>query len=314
MVRYSLQAGESALAAYAYEEAVEHLQRALAAKEDQPMGAETAALLFGLGRARTATVPVYQMHYAVASLSRALDYYVESGDVASALAIVEYPQEIAKTVSGMDELGRLIARALELVPADSREAGSGLARQVKVLGALRNDYEGAQEAMGRALAIARRDNNGALEARILSSAIDGALLHLHYQDALEMSMSAIELGQSLDDPYAEGHGHLWVATILTGWGEPDGARRHAEALLSLAEKVRDRYWLAFAFFLSQLPAQAVGDWKVARDLSDRGLSANFNFYYLLGCRALLEYQVGDFGCPGGRYWGRNQVTSGVTTL
>ena len=303
LVRYSLLAGERALAAYANEEAVEHFERALAAKEDQPpsmssgqaMDAETAALLFGLGRAQTATIPVYEMHHAVASLSRAFDYYVESGDVARAVAIVEYPQEIAETISGMDELGRLIARALELVPADSREAGGVLARQAKVLGALRNDYEGAQEAMGRALAIARRDKDGVLEARILSSAIQVATFHLHYQDALEMCMRAIELGQSLDDLNAEVNGHVYAPFILIAWGEPDRASRHAEACLSVAEKLRDRYWLAFAFVANQLPAQAVGDWKVARDLSDRGLSANSNFYYLLACRASLEYQVGDFG-------------------
>ena len=169
LVRYSLLAGERALSAYAneeavehFEEAVEHFERALAAKEDQAMDAETAALLFGLGRARAATVPFDEMHHAVAPLSRAFDYYVESRDVARAVAIVEYPKDLHPLLSGMDELGRLVDRALELVPADSREEGVILARQVRVLGVLRNDYEGAQEAMGRALAIARpRQGRGA---------------------------------------------------------------------------------------------------------------------------------------------------------
>ena len=203
-MRYSLLAGERALSAYANEEAVEHFERALAAKEGQPpstgsgqaMDAETAALLFGLGRARAATVPWDEMHHAVAPLSRAFGYYVESGDVARAVAITEYPKDIAQFLSGMDELGRLVDRALELVPAGSREAGGLLARQVRVLGVLRNDYEGVQEAMGRALAIARRDNDAALEARILFNAIDVAAFHLHYQEALEMCMRAIELGNS----------------------------------------------------------------------------------------------------------------------
>ena len=302
LVRYSLLAGERALAAYANEEAVEHFERALAAKKDQPpstgsgqaMDAETAALLFGLGRALAATVPWDEMHHAVASLSRAFDYYVESGDVARAVAITEYPKFVAPLLSGMDELGRLVDRALDLVPAGSREAGVILARQVRVLGVLRNDYEGAQEALGRAMAIARRDNDGALEARILSNAINVATAHLHFPEALEMCMRGIELGQSLDDPYAEGNGHFWAAAILAAWGEPDRAIRHAEACLSLAEKLRDRLWLGLALFVNQLPAQVVGDWKVARDLSDRGLPAYSNFHLLAG-RALLDYQVGDFG-------------------
>lgn len=42
LVRYSLLAGEQALASYANQEAMEHFQRALEAKEGQPMDAETA--------------------------------------------------------------------------------------------------------------------------------------------------------------------------------------------------------------------------------------------------------------------------------
>jgi hypothetical protein len=49
-IRYSQTAGETALAAHAHEQALAHFQRALAAKEGQPMDDETAALLFGLGR------------------------------------------------------------------------------------------------------------------------------------------------------------------------------------------------------------------------------------------------------------------------
>ena len=293
LVRYSLLAGERALAAYANEEAVEHFERALSAKKDQPMDAETAALLFGLGRARTATVPPDEMHHAVDSLSRAFDYYVESGDVARAVAITEYPKDIVNFLSGMDELGRLVDRALELVPAGSREEGVILARQVRVLGALRNDYEGAQEAMGRALAIARRDNDAALEAHILFNTIDVAFQHLHFQEALEIGMRSIELAQSLDDPYTEWNGHFFAAVILAVWGERDRAVRHAEACLSVAEKLRDRHCLAMALYTNQVQAHVVGDWNVARVLSESGLSANFPV--LLPVRALLEYEVGDFG-------------------
>ena len=58
-MRYSMMAGEQALTTYAHEEALAYFQRALAAKERQPLsldsglgpGAESGALLFGLGRA-----------------------------------------------------------------------------------------------------------------------------------------------------------------------------------------------------------------------------------------------------------------------
>ena len=56
LVHYSLIAGESALAAHAHEQAVGHFERALAAKVEQAMDDETAALLFGLARAQLATL------------------------------------------------------------------------------------------------------------------------------------------------------------------------------------------------------------------------------------------------------------------
>src|SRR5207245_3668140 len=54
LVRYSLAAGEAALAAYAHEQALAHFERALAAKGDAQVDDETAALYFGRGRAQLA--------------------------------------------------------------------------------------------------------------------------------------------------------------------------------------------------------------------------------------------------------------------
>ena len=56
LVRYSLLAGEQALSTYAWEDALGHFQRALAAKEGLQMDTETAAALYGLGRAQAATL------------------------------------------------------------------------------------------------------------------------------------------------------------------------------------------------------------------------------------------------------------------
>ena len=91
LVKYSLLAGERALAAYTWEEALTHFERALAAKEGQPMDAETAALLFGLARARLGMSQRSLIQDIIASLSRAFYYYAEAGDVARALAVAECP-------------------------------------------------------------------------------------------------------------------------------------------------------------------------------------------------------------------------------
>ena len=74
-----LLAGEQALATYANEEALEYFERGLEVKERQRVDAQTAALLFGLDRTQIATMERHNMQDAIASLSRAFDYYAETG-------------------------------------------------------------------------------------------------------------------------------------------------------------------------------------------------------------------------------------------
>ena len=75
LVRYSLVAGERALAAYAHEDAQAHFQRGLVAKvvplegTEPAKDAEAAALLFGLGRAQAAT-PGQRRFATVATMRR----------------------------------------------------------------------------------------------------------------------------------------------------------------------------------------------------------------------------------------------------
>jgi predicted ATPase len=78
MVRYCMIAGEQALSAYAYEDAIIHFQRVLDAKRGKPADAESASALFGLARARGAAG---QIHDAWDSMRRAFDYYIEIGDI-----------------------------------------------------------------------------------------------------------------------------------------------------------------------------------------------------------------------------------------
>ena len=61
LVRYSLLGGEQSLSTFAHEDALLHFERALAAKDRQPMDSETAQLLFGLGRAQAATFEIHQI-------------------------------------------------------------------------------------------------------------------------------------------------------------------------------------------------------------------------------------------------------------
>jgi predicted ATPase len=132
LARYSLMAGEQALATYAYEDALTHFEKGLAARNialsgtEAASGEEAAALLFGLARAQTATFERHQLGEAFGNLRRAFEYYAEAGNVALAVAAAEFP--IGAPGFLIPGVEQLMARAIALVPADSHEEGRLLAR------------------------------------------------------------------------------------------------------------------------------------------------------------------------------------------
>jgi predicted ATPase/DNA-binding CsgD family transcriptional regulator len=293
LVRYSLLAGEQALAAYAYEDALVHFERGLAAKDGQAMDAETAALLFGLARAQFATLERQQIQEAVATFQRAFDYYAAAGDVAGALAVAQYPIVVSTTI-GRTGVAGFIPRALKLAPPDSLAAGRLLCSYGAELGRVEGDYESAQAAFAQALAIARREGDQALEVRTLAAAADVDFFHLRFQEGLEKARGAIALAGRLGDPSAAWSAHFTAAIILSFTGEVGGAQQHAATALELAERLRGRYQLTVSFRMNATLLRQQGGWQGAREFSDRGLAVAPQDVVLLADRVLLEYTVGDF--------------------
>jgi tetratricopeptide (TPR) repeat protein len=312
LVKYSLLAGERTLAAYAWEEAQAHFQRGLAAKEGQPhvraglalpsgsqgaassaptvqaMDTETAALLFGLGRSQEA---LGQAKEALASLSRAFDYYAKVGDVAQAVAVAECHR-------GSHLPGQLVAqpellvRALALVPPDSIEAGRLLSPHGMALGVDEGDYQGAQKAFAQALAIAQREGDPTLEMQTLSRAGRVEGYHLRLPECLEKSLRAIELARRLDDPLNEARSRYFAAIALWSMGDVKEASLHATAGLAPAERLRDRGMLSNILWANETISRLTGDFGSARDFSGRGLTLMPLDPRLLGTRTLLEYETG----------------------
>jgi tetratricopeptide (TPR) repeat protein len=292
LARYSLLAGERALAAYAWEQAQAHFQRALAVKEGQPMDAETASLLFGLGRAQAATLERHRMHEVMATLNRALDYYTETGDVGQAVAIAEYP--FYPLIGQPTGNAQLIARALALVPPKSHAAGRPLSRYSRVMGIEEGDYDSAWEAFARALAIARREGDVALEMQILADAANVDMLHSRYPESLEKGMRAIELAHHVDDPRAEALARYTTVLVQLALGDLARMRLQASALLTIAERLRDRFWLSMVLRSNEDVAHLAGDWHTARGFSDRSPAVSPMECRSLCTRALVEHQAGDF--------------------
>jgi tetratricopeptide (TPR) repeat protein len=319
LVRYSLLAGERALAAYAWEEAQAHFQRALAAKEGQPhvgqglalpsgsQGAassaptgpavdeETAEILVGLGHAQSALTDQGEKAEAYANLERAFDFFVETGDLDRAIAVAADPNfHIESPVA---------ARALQLAPPDSHTAGRLLCNYGVVQYHMTGDYEVAQEALSRALAIAQRHGDRDLEMRTLSNAAHVATDHYQWPEALEKALGAIQLAREEEAPGGMEYAHEAACHSLRAKGDFQGAHRHAEVLLALAEKLRTRGSLRNALGVSIEASFSRGDWPAVRALCDRHENRETLIH-----QVRLEYEVGDFGQ--GQAWLERLLESG----
>ena len=303
-MRHSLEDGERALASHAWEEALAFFESALAAKDPstKPVlslskgsrrvaDAETAALLFGLGRAQFGTsVSVDQRQEAFDNIRRAFDYYTTAGAVPQAVAVGRH----SMVLPGLTGVARFYADALDLVPPESLDAGWILSPLGLAIAAETGDYQGAQEAFDRALTIARRQGDVGLEAVTVSRA--GALdfRRLHYQECLEKCLRTIELTHGVDDTGVVRGSHMFATSALLATGDLERARHHATAFLATAETLRRKIWLGLAHGMDGIVSQVEGDWQAARVSSERGLALDSQGALLLGPRALLECQVGDF--------------------
>ena len=298
LVRYSLLAGERALAAYAHQEALVQFERARPAVGTQPsipkpaQNAEEAALLFGIGRAQAATLPRHEIQQAVDSLSGAFEYYARAGDPVMVVAVALCP--ISFFPGRRTGMARLISRALEMVDPDSREAGHLQSRYGCVLGIEEGDYERASEPFASALSAAKYHGDTILELGTLVDSAQVDLWHLRLQESVNKGQRAIELARQADDPRTEVDAQLNTARAAYMMGQSNQAKVHGEASLGPAERVRDQFLMTRALATNENVARVAGNWSAARDFSDRGMEVSPLDANLLATRAMLEYELGDF--------------------
>jgi DNA-binding CsgD family transcriptional regulator len=292
LVHYSSVAGERALKAYAWEEALVYFQQALVAKEGQAIDSETAWLLFGLGLAQAATAEGVSLQEAVNNLRRSFEYYAAAGEVECAVNVAEYSLPVLPGYrTGMAEV---IARALDLVPSDSHAAGRLLANYVRVLVVEEGEYDAAQDAYNRALQIARREGDEALELRILASATAGDAQYLRLQGTLAKCLRGIELAHQAEDPRTEVDVRLSAGLGMWCMGDLTGLRQQAREALAPAERLRDHYWLTSALWINEVAASLQGRWTEAREFNQRCLLVSPGDLWPRVTRAFLEATIGDF--------------------
>ncbi|MCH7843579.1 MAG: AAA family ATPase [Chloroflexi bacterium] len=269
LVHYSLIAGERSLEAFAYEQAIVHFNDVLAVKEGMDTDSETAAALFGLGRAQVASLPRHEIGTAHRNLNLAFDYYASMGDMDRVVAIAfEFP--VPQLSEHGIRTGRLIERALELVPADSLEAGRLHSFHGGVQGLADGDYQIARESLDRALSIARQKDDAGLETKTLLTSAQIELWNNHFDAALKKSLSAIDLAVVASDTRSEVIARYFASLSALFLNDTVETQRQASAILEPAERLRDRNWLAAAYGSAAWRPAQIGDWKSAREMIQRG--------------------------------------------
>jgi DNA-binding CsgD family transcriptional regulator/tetratricopeptide (TPR) repeat protein len=298
LVRYSIAAGERAISSNAYEEALVHFQRALAAREGSSSSpgvghgvkAETATILFGLGRAQVAINAYAHAQEAIDTLRRAFDAFVDLGDNKNAVAVATHPHGFLTYSSGTVDM---TARALDLAPPDSIEAGHILSRHGGALYFENSDYEGAQGSLDQAVKIARREGDRVLEVRSLMYFVQMHLAQEQYKEVVEKILPVIELAQSLDELHTLVQARNLYCNSLQALGDGNEAQAHATAGLEEAERLHSKSRLVKMLEHNATLAILKGEWKVAQEFIASGLAESPKEPFALANSALLNLQRGN---------------------
>ncbi|MFQ6027156.1 MAG: AAA family ATPase [Dehalococcoidia bacterium] len=292
LVKYSLLAGEQALGAYAYEEALAYFHRVLRFKEEQEVDAGTAAALFGAARAQVAIGFRLEVRPALDNLRQSFEYYAGVGEVERAVAVAALPLPSAMGVD-VGNAG-FISRALTLVPPDSNQAASLLSTYGLALYKESGNYQAAQDTFHRALSIAQREQDSALEMRTLARAAEVAWWHLRLREVVEYGRRAVELADQVDDLPSEIQARIQMGRALAALGESQEARLYSSTLLAAAERLRDRTSLRDALWRNAEDCFLIGEWEEARAYAARFDGIWGPTLPLVATMAMVEYETGEF--------------------
>ena len=76
---------------------------------------------------------------------------------------------------------------------------------------------------------------------------DVEVFHLHWPQALEKALQAIELTSHADNPLAEMFANMMATAALAAMGgDKETLEQHSGATLAAAERLHDRVWLPLA--------------------------------------------------------------------
>jgi DNA-binding CsgD family transcriptional regulator len=118
--------------------------------------------------------------------------------------------------------------------------------------------------------------------------------HLQWSETLRKNRQATQLARRIGEPLAEVWARYWAARASYILGDLSSATHQATVGLAIAKQLRDCNCLSTMLLSNALVSELQGNWAEARHYSDRGLAVASSDQRLIGHRAVLEYQVGEF--------------------
>ncbi|MEX2158463.1 MAG: protein kinase [Dehalococcoidia bacterium] len=282
--RYSAIAGRQALEQSAYPEAARHFRAALSAREGEEVDDDIAALLVDYARAAYATADGREGWRAA---RQAFDHYEKTRNVAAAVKAALLPG-----LGSGASWPALLERGLAMVPDGSLEYGLLNAALGLAAGVAGNDDERAQEAFGRARALAERLGDRKLELRTLTHEIIVDQQQWRPGGWFAKAERAVGLARELHLPAEEARAHA-ASSMNSDLRNRDASREHAVAYRELAERSRDWSQIANAAWAECCNAVYAGDWVVAREAAARGLELEPRNLNLLSGMTEVELQLGQ---------------------
>jgi len=299
MLRYTLLAGERALASYAHEEAVQHFARGLSAKGIDPLGqapaadAQAAGLLFGMARAKLGLFSFRSgyVQEAVANLVSSFEYHLQAGDGARAVEIALTP--LRTLVGERGGLADVVKRALEIASPGSSSKGQLLAIYGWLAGLEEGDYPEAERSFNEALQIARDNGDEVLLQRTLAQAAQVDLYSLRFDESIEKSGQVLSMSETDLDISAECAARYAYCVCRFWTGEPV-AQQELNNFAAVAERYGNRFWMHMALWISEIKAGLDGDWEIARQYGGQGLALAPGAPTLLSTMPHTEMETGQF--------------------
>ncbi|MCH8109688.1 MAG: hypothetical protein IIB15_06120, partial [Chloroflexi bacterium] len=237
MVQYSIIAGQAALNALGYDEALLHFNRAYEARKNDQMDEELAEILFGLGRAETSALTGSEdQNRGLGRFVQAFDFYRAVGDKERAAEISSVPF----LAIFADNAVVLTDRALEYLDPESPGAAESWSRKGLILAFTKGEIEEALAATQRGIDIAQRHGMAGAEAwghdhRELIQMESG-----NFDEAIKSGEAGVAAAQRAGDQRAAFLAHHFLFLSNAFIGNKDIAEHHFNLGIEMARQSRDK--------------------------------------------------------------------------